>query len=102
MASTLQTKILKILKSLPRCWAIKVISANERGCPDILCCYEGRFVAIEVKEYDDVVSPIQAAQLTKINDPLGANDDAYVVRSMEQFKTAVLFKGFGLYQFRLN
>lgn len=71
MASKLQKNILDYLKSLPHCWAIKVISANERGCPDILCCYRGQFVAIEVKEGDDKASPIQLAQLVKISKAKG-------------------------------
>ena len=67
MASKLQTEILAYLKSLPQCWCTKVIAANERGCPDILCCYRGRFIAIEVKEGKDAVSPIQLAQIIRIN-----------------------------------
>ena len=66
MASKLQSQILTYLKSLPRCWCIKVISANERGCPDILCCYRGYFVVIEVKEGLDRLKPIQKEQLRAI------------------------------------
>lgn len=71
MASALQKEVLKYLKSLEYCWVIKVISANERGCPDILCCYKGRFVAIEVKEKGDRISAIQSAQICRISKAKG-------------------------------
>ena len=67
MASKLQSDILKYLKSKRHCWCIKVIAANERGCPDILCCFRGRFIAIEVKSLKDTVKPIQLEQINAIN-----------------------------------
>jgi len=85
MASKLQSEILKYLKSLPQCWAIKVITANERGCPDILCCYRGTFIAIEVKEGNDAISPIQEEQLGAIGDACGVRiigRDIETVRAM--------------------
>ena len=46
----IQARILKYLRSLGRvCWAVKAAVSNERGVPDILCCYRGRFVGFEVK-----------------------------------------------------
>jgi len=61
----IQSRILKKLKERG-IWAIKVINANRRGCPDILACYGGDFVAIEVKRPDGVLSKIQEAQLKRI------------------------------------
>jgi len=72
MANVLQTSILKYLKSLPDCWAIKVIAANQRGCPDILCCHKGRFLAIEVKSEGDKLTRIQSAQLARIRKAEGS------------------------------
>jgi len=69
----LQTKILKYLKSLDNCWAVKVITANERGCPDILGCYKGWFFAIEVKEGKDCITVIQKAQLKRIDAAEGSH-----------------------------
>ena len=80
MASKLQTKVLKYLKTLPKCWAVKVLSANERGCPDILCCIDGRFWAIEIKEVNDRISKIQQKQLDRI---ATAGGGWLVVRSLD-------------------
>lgn len=40
-----------IVKKLEECGAyvVKVVAASKKGVPDILCCYRGRFIAIEVK-----------------------------------------------------
>ncbi len=63
-------------------WAIKVITANERGCPDILCCVKGRFLGIEVKEGKDRLSPIQAEQGDRIGK---AGGNFLVVKNFEAF-----------------
>jgi len=85
MASKTQTEILQYLKTLPRCWAIKVIAANERGCPDILCCYKGRFLGIEVKSGGDRLSGIQKEQLSIIREAGGATLKAEDVEDVKQF-----------------
>ena len=44
----IQKKILEYLK-LNGAYAIKVIQASKAGVPDIICCYKGYFIGIEVK-----------------------------------------------------
>ena len=83
MANKTQTRILKYLKTLPHCWAIKVIAANERGCPDIICCYRGRFVGIEVKKGRDRLSCIQTTQLANI---MEAEGTTIVARCLDDVK----------------
>ena len=85
-----QLKILKYLNGLPDCWAVKVISANQRGVPDILGCCRGRFIAIEVKSADNKPSKIQQSQLNAIKQ---AGGTAEVVTSLEQMQK--LIKEFG-------
>jgi len=46
--SEIQKKILDYLK-LQGAYAVKVIQASKAGVPDIICCYKGKFIAIEVK-----------------------------------------------------
>ena len=79
---TLQAKILRYLNRQPKTWVIKIIKANQRGCPDILCCRDGQFVAIEVKEAG-VVSPIQWIQLDLI---AKAGGRKYVAYDFAEFK----------------
>ena len=80
---TLQAKILRYLERQPNTWAIKVEAANQRGCPDILCCCNGQFWAIEVKEGKGKLSSLQAAQLQRIE---AAGGRGIVVRDIEQVK----------------
>ena len=80
---TLQKKIIDHLKA-EGAWVVKVEVANERGCPDILACIDGRFVGIEVKERpSDWASPIQQAQLHLIRQAGGVG---IIVRDFDAFK----------------
>ena len=81
--SKIQASILQYLRSLPGCWPIKVMTANENGCPDILCCYRGKFVAFEVKTAQGKATSLQVAQIKAIN---FAGGTARVVRSKDDVK----------------
>ena len=76
----LQKKILDYLKAQPDTFAIKVEVANERGCPDILCCHKGQFIAIEIKDGKDKLSSIQEEQLKRIE---AASGKTIVIRNIE-------------------
>ncbi len=80
---SLQKKVIDEIRSYDRTWVNKIERANERGCPDLLCCVRGVFLAIEIKEGTDRVSPIQRAQMEKI---AYAEGDAWVVRDFVDFK----------------
>lgn len=84
--SQIQKQILDYLNSLLYCWAIKVISANERGTPDILCSYNGMFYAFEVKVPTNGLSKIQEAQHKRIKK---AGAKVYIVSSVEEVKATL-------------
>ena len=90
--AVIQLKILKYLNNLSDCWAVKVISANQRGVPDILGCCRGRFIAIEVKSADNKPSKIQQSQLNAIKQTGGI---AEVVTSLEQMQKLIKELGDG-------
>ena len=77
---SLQSKVLRYLERRPDTWAIKVEVANQRGCPDILCCYRGQFYGIQIKESRDKLSEIQQEQLNSI---LQAGGRTLVVRGLD-------------------
>ena len=54
------------------------------GIPDILACYKGRFLGLEVKLDYNSPSPIQKAKLTLINRAGGVGQ---VVRSVDEVET---------------
>ncbi len=78
--AAIQAAILKFLRTLgPACWVIKAAVCNERGVPDILCCYRGRFVGLEVKTAKGRISGPQRVQNERIRRACG---HAVVVRSV--------------------
>ena len=84
---TIQSEILKYLKSVGA-YTIKVSAATKAGIPDIICCYKGRFIAIEVKrpETKTNVSPLQVANITMI---INAQGEALVAWDKEMVKTFI-------------
>ena len=46
--STLQSKVIKYLEE-KGAYVVKVIAASKSGVPDLLVCYQGGFIAIELK-----------------------------------------------------
>jgi len=63
-----QSKIVKYLESRGA-YVVKVVAASKKGVPDILACYKGQFIAIEVKtpETRSNVSKLQDYNLNKIS-----------------------------------
>ncbi len=78
----IQTRILRELKRR-EFYAVKIITANRNGVPDILACIDGMFVGIEVKAPGGRVSKLQDAHQQWIKDAGGI---AVVVRSWEELK----------------
>ena len=70
--SNVQSKILKYLKSID-CYTVKVVSATKAGIPDIIVCYKGIFIGIEVKtpETKNNVSELQKYNLELIKNSGG-------------------------------
>jgi len=76
----IQKKILRLLQKRGA-WAVKVMTANFNGCPDILCCYRGQFIAFEIKSSSGVPTPLQTYNIDKIHEADGV---AHVVRNVEE------------------
>jgi hypothetical protein len=64
----------------------KIIAANERGVPDIICCLNSRFVGFEVKRPGAKPTRIQDAQRERI---VAAGGDVYVVTSLDGVKKII-------------
>lgn len=47
--AALQLKVLRYLRLRDDCVVIRVAASSTRGAPDIVCCVEGKFVAVELK-----------------------------------------------------
>lgn len=68
----IQRKIIKYLESAGA-YVVKVVASNKSGTPDILACYRGIFLAIEVKrpETKTNVSELQEYNIKKIKEAGG-------------------------------
>ncbi len=66
--ATIQRNIILYLNSLcPDVYAVKVILCNRRGVPDIICCYRGKFIGLEIKRAGMSVPKHQLFQGQLIN-----------------------------------
>ena len=62
----LQARVLKELRSLPNVAVVKVIQATESGVSDILCCANGRFIALELKADKGKPTALQLLFIDKV------------------------------------
>lgn len=81
--SSIQKAILKLLNARDNVWAVKTITTNRNGTPDIIASVGGHFVAIEVKTAKGAVAPLQTYQINLINQTGGT---AIVARSTQEVK----------------
>ena len=84
----IQKKIITYLENEHNAYIVKVIAASRAGVPDILCCINGMFVAIEVKTPETMknVSKLQQYNIDKIKATTGI---AFVACSVEQVTEAL-------------
>ena len=75
----IQTEIIKYLQS-EGAYTVKTMVANSMGVPDILVCLDGRFIGIEVKKEDGVVSKMQEHHIKSIKASGGI---AFIARSVD-------------------
>lgn len=60
------------------------------GIPDIICCYKGRFIAIETKDGDNKASELQLAHGRKIE----RNDGIFIIAySVEDVRRTLIKHG---------
>lgn len=83
-------KIMRWLRAQPECWCFKVAGSagQQRGVPDIVCSWKGRFIALEVKRpQKGCLTPLQAKTIENINARGGA---AFVVHGLEEVKQILI------------
>ena len=69
--TALKIRVLRRLKAIPNVWLLKTQEIARSGTPDILMCLGGKFVALELKTDEGVVSKLQEYNLTKIQESGG-------------------------------
>lgn len=82
-------KILRWLSTLSEWWGVKILGggAQTRGVPDVVGCYRGRLVALEVKRPQ--VGRLTALQAKRIEDIRRAGGVAEVVTSVDDARILI-------------
>ena len=93
--------IMRYLKTVPHCFYFKEHGGQygTAGLPDIIVCYRGRFVALEVKTPSGRPSKLQEVTIAKIK---AAKGEAFMVRSVEDAKKILETLEVQLYDNRLD
>ena len=80
--------IKRYLKTVEGCFFWKEHGGmyGTAGIPDLILCYKGRFIGLEVKTADGVLTDLQKATIRKIHDCGGI---AVVVRSVDEVKAVI-------------
>ena len=82
-------KCKEYLKSIGAWYYMPVSNGMGRvGCPDILVCYEGRFLAFETKAPGKIKN-VTLNQQREIDDLRRVNALAYVVDDVDQVKAVI-------------
>ncbi|SHJ77446.1 VRR-NUC domain-containing protein [Paramaledivibacter caminithermalis] len=65
----LQRKVIKFLKFQPNTWFFKVFGGGYQraGIPDLICCINGVFIAIELKGDNGKPTELQKMNIKNIN-----------------------------------
>ena len=85
-----QEQIIKYLKSLPKCWFVKIWGGGfmKAGIPDILGVINGNFIGLELKAPNGKPSELQKRNIRLINKCGGYGVILYP-KDFEQFKREV-------------
>jgi len=80
--------IMRYLKTVPCCFCWKQHGGQygTAGLPDIILCFNGRFVAFEVKTPSGKLTKLQETTITKI---IAAKGEAFKVTSVEEVREII-------------
>lgn len=85
LESSIQKEIIKYLRT--KCYVTKIVSASLSGVPDLICCHNGEFIAIELKRNKNIEpSALQDYNIKKIQENGGR---AYVISSLQEAKEII-------------
>ena len=86
----LQNKVIQYLKATPNTWFFKVWGGGfqRSGIPDLICCINGVFIAIELKADNGKPTALQEYNIRQINASGGIGIILYP-KDFNQFKKLV-------------
>lgn len=78
--SDLQRRIIRALECR-NAYVVNVVVAGRSGTPDLVVCFDGRFIALEVKVPHRYPTALQRVEMAMVQT---AGGHAYVVRSVAE------------------
>lgn len=82
LEKNIQKKILQYLKSIGA-YAVKTMITSKNGVPDVLVCYQSKFIGFEIKQPNEKATVLQDYNLSLIQKAGGLG---FVVRDVEEVK----------------
>lgn len=75
----IQQTIINYLKGLPKCVMINIVGhpTQEKGIADILVCYRGKYIALEVKQHYGELRMLQRLFLRRVRRAEGIGEIVY-------------------------
>lgn len=83
LEKSVQTKIIEYL-TLIGGYSVKVVQATKAGVPDVVCCLNGKFIAIEVKRIAKHATALQKYKMAEIEKAGGIAFEAHSVEEVKQ------------------
>jgi len=75
-------KVLEMLPMIPECFSVRVNMNTTSGVVDILICFVGRFIALELKRYNGVVSEQQLLFMHKVQSAGGIAEECKTLQQV--------------------
>lgn len=86
LEAKINAEVKNYLSTLPQCWFYKTTDRFVVGVPDILVCYKGYFIALELKSDTGKPTPHQMDKLLKI---ILAGGRSAIIRDLEEVKAII-------------
>lgn len=83
LESNFQDAVMTFLRRLNGCKAYKASNTMNRGISDVIVCYKGRYVAIELKVGDNKPSALQLDFIAEVEEAGGTAGVAYTLRDVK-------------------
>lgn len=109
LESSLQQQVIKYINSKD-IYCFKTVTNNRRGIPDIIVCYKGQFISLELKSSKGKLSMLQKLELQRIKNaggfyllvidlPTFISDFNYIINCIDMNRISNIRKDYYYYEY---
>lgn len=88
MEQDIQSLIKKFLEQ-EGCYVTKIVLATKNGTPDLICCVNGKYLALEIKKDNKAVKRAEELQKFNIRKIQKAGGEAFIVATLDEVKQII-------------